>query len=90
MKHITDLLKKKEWLLHKKEPLFNDVDIFLKKEAPAISKHVTSLRYTDGILTLGAKSSPAMQEVFLIKQNLLTFLKEKKYPIRDISTRFLA
>lgn len=85
--HIKNILKKKEGLLKKKEPLYFDVDEFFKIHYPPLTGLITPFRYANGVLVISATSSVAIQEFFLIKNNLIVFLKDRNHEIRDITTR---
>ena len=88
--NLSDLLKKKEDLLQKKEPLFYDTQEFLKKHAPLLSPLIVPLKYERGVFTVGVRSSPALQEFFFLKRDLLQYLHERKYSVHEITARFVS
>lgn len=86
MRSIRDFLKKKEALLHQKEPVLHDAYDFLSHKHPVLSQSVTPFAYSRGMLHVRMISSAALQEFFLVKPQLLAHLKLKNHPIRDIKT----
>lgn len=85
--HIGDIVKKKEALLQRKEPLFYDVEGFFKENNKHLLGKIVPYRFERGILTVRAVSPGFLQEFFLIKKDLILFLqKEKKQLIREIIT----
>ncbi len=87
--HIADLLKKREWMLKRKEPLFADVDVFLKEKYPQLAGSIRAVRYSNGILIIGAKSAGTLQEFFYCKEELSVFLRDKKYSVHEIRTQYI-
>ena len=89
LKRLYDFLKKKETLLKRKEPLFYDTDEFFRQNAPHLASDTFPLKYYQGVLVVGVRSSAALQEFFFVKKELLEFLREKKYSVYDITTRYV-
>lgn len=86
---LFEFLKKKEFLLQREEPLFYDASIFLKEKIPVLSRHIIPLTFKQGTFVFGVKSSGALQEFFFIKNELFHFLRDKKHPIQEITTKFI-
>ena len=89
-KALSDFLKKKEFLLHGQEPVVYDADQFFRTKNPLLYKTISSISFEHGVITIGVSTSPALQEIFLHKNELLASLKEKKHPVREVKTRFVS